>query len=122
LKDALSYYDFLHNSVVIKFIERGKTEEIPLTLSKKMVYEEMASHLARAIQLDNPLRLRISHSQTAPPAMSIRLNLTVHEMMSYLSYNAPHVFFYDILPYSLSDLETHRLIQVLYFEGLRDNV
>jgi ubiquitin carboxyl-terminal hydrolase 7 len=133
--DAKEFYEFLLNRINIEFVPRVQPEgvELPsfsLTLSKKMLYDQMAAKVAEYLQCE-PTHLRFTtvSSATNKPKLVVKYNAnhTLNTIMfpgpySYAqaSGQRPDALFYEKLEMSLKELEQRRPIKVTWLpEGLQ---
>jgi ubiquitin carboxyl-terminal hydrolase 7 len=134
--EAKEFYDYLLNRINVEFVPRTLDQAdlptFPLTLSKKMTYDQFASKVADYLKTD-PSHLRFTTVSTAgKPKMPIKYNAnnTLNAILFPGPYNysasatqRPDAMFYEVLDMSLKELEQRKPIKVTWLpEGLSKEV
>lgn len=118
----IAFYDFLQNQVKVLFKPRFEDseykQELELTLSKKMTYENMANKVSE--RLKHPalmLRFTTGNGPNGTPKTVLKrtANQTVSEIVSpsYLQGQAS-LLYYELLDISIVELETKRSLKIYW--------
>ncbi len=81
-----------------------------LKIFKKLYHEKIVQQLAQLLNVDVPMSIRLGPTVVPPHVTSIKRNATLQELIGYT--NGPLVLYYDVLDFSLSELETKRFVDV----------
>jgi ubiquitin carboxyl-terminal hydrolase 7 len=134
--EAKEFYDYLLNRINVEFVprltEQAELPTFPLTLSKKMTYDQFASKVADYLKTD-PSHLRFTTCSTSgKPKLPIKYNAntTLNAILFPGPYNysasatqRPDAMFYEVLDISLKELEQRKPIKVTWLpEGLSKEV
>ncbi|KAF2105658.1 hypothetical protein BDV96DRAFT_592163 [Lophiotrema nucula] len=129
--EAKDFYDYLLNRISVEFTPRhGDATQLPtfpLTLSKKMTYEQFAAKVAEHLKVE-PTHLRFTTINTAgKPKAAVKY--TQQGTLSSILYPGPYNYsgsmqkqdalFYEVLEMSLKELEQRRALKITWLpEGL----
>jgi ubiquitin carboxyl-terminal hydrolase 7 len=134
--EAKDFYDYLLNRITVDFVPRSADAvDLPsfsLTLSKKMVYDQLAAKVAEHLKTD-ATHLRFTTVSTAgKPKMPVKYNVnaTLNNILFPGPYNysqstgqRPDALYYEKLDMSLKELEQRKPIKVTWLpEGLQKEV
>ena len=128
--EAKDFYDYLLNRINVEFVPRTDDglPSFPLTLSKKMTYNQFASKVAERLGTE-PSHLRFTTVSTAgKPKQPVKYNVnsTLNNILFPGPYNysvsatqRPDAMFYEVLDMSLTELEQRKPIKITWLpEGL----
>ncbi|KAF9113641.1 hypothetical protein BGX27_001116 [Mortierella sp. AM989] len=121
------HYEYLHNRIVVEFkpkveqdIDNPTLQTYSIELSRKSTYDQVASKLAEKLGTD-PLHIQFttaSNPNGVPKSTIKRMtNMVLLEMLAsgYVHAGvAPSVLFYEKLDISIVELESKRLIKVIW--------
>lgn len=120
--NPVQFYDFLQNQVRLllkpRFKDTPYTDEVELTLSKKMTYDMLAAKVGERLKHD-PLKLRFTTANgpngTPRTVLKRTANQTINEIIqtSYLQGPAS-LLYYELLDESIIELETKRALKITW--------
>jgi ubiquitin carboxyl-terminal hydrolase 7 len=121
-KEPVSFYDFLHNKIVLTFRPRFEQqlvkEEFQCVLSKTMKYEQIAAKVADHLKVQ-PTHLRFfpcsADGKTPRPNPIKRISTTGYVVQQFTSSGGmalPPIVFYEVLEMSLTDMESRRDVTI----------
>ena len=124
--DARQYYDYLLNRIVVTFYPKPpyEGEAFPLSLSKKMNYEQFSQKVAEKLKV-NPTHIRFAtvNIQNNKPKNFVKrgLNQNLQQVLqsSYSAYSGymthrADALYYEVLETSLADYETKKMIKITW--------
>ena len=129
IEDARVFYDFLYYKQKVEFgphpVRNANAEALPqfsLLLNKKYTYDQVVARIADKLSVDpTHLRLWTVNSSTNSPKSAVKRtasqNLSVMLSPTYSAYSNTQrgdALFYEILEISLSELDTKKVMKVLW--------
>ncbi|KAI9891263.1 MAG: hypothetical protein M1814_002953 [Vezdaea aestivalis] len=129
--DAREFYDYLLNRLLVHFRPHPNAAEdleaFDLVVNRKMTYDALASAVGNHLQLDSTfLRFSTINASSNLPKMQLKRQqtMTLMQILSaqygYTNHNtAPDALFYEILETTLSEIESKKVLKVIYLsEGI----